>query len=1062
MNINYKHHFTILSWLLLAFCVSAWAQNPSGSNIVSRTKLEARGSRVIEQRVYDNGLGDVTREAQSFPGTSLPDIIVQHEYDEYRRKTKTWLPVTSASGGSYVSDNAVALMAESQYADTTPYSLTEYDGFLLSQTSSQYKAGSEWQSNDRKTSVVYRDTVMVDIFWQYGNIGIEDNIKFFCTRSVDEDGCPKAEYTDITGRLKISETSQGKTYYVYNDKGDIEYVLPPAVSEFIIDSNLGNSWNDEDVDDMIQKYAYIYHYDYKRHCIYKKLPGCAPIYYIYDRAGNCILTQDGNQRQRGEWAYAIPDRFGRPCLSGICHNDMPDYASLPLSSVHVYANYTGCSVETGGYAIENLALDSQTLSSAMYYDGYSFIGQHGVPSSLGYMELSMYSRDSTICHGMQTGSATAYFDENGVAGYTYSAIYYDSRYNVAQVVATNHLGYTDVTSTKYSYTGKPQNIKILHGGIANGHEENYSYSYDNADRLSEVTHKLDTSSNYETLLHNTYNGLGQLTSASNGIFTTDYEYDMHSWLRRINVYNQNPLFEERLMYADSSSPCYNGNISAMTWKNSSNSVQRYNFAYDDASRLTSAAYSEGNNNNKYGTQYAYDCMGNITSLRRNGLQDGGTYGLIDDLTFSYDGNRLTSVNDAVTDPTYNNAWNFKDGADSDFEYEYDENGNLTKDLNKNISSIQYNSLNLPTQILFADGNVIRYTYSADGRKLRAVYTTAMPATTKTIDYCGNLIFENGTLKQILVDGGYIMMDDWSHPYCFYIKDHLGNNRMVVNQRGTVDQVNNYYPYGGLMANSTGWNAQRYKYNGKEFDRMHGLDWYDYGARWQDAAIGGRWHAMDPLCEKYYDVSPYVYCKGDPINLFDPDGSKVLNSKGQNIYYINKQGQLCISNYATKNEQLVYKGLMLTATGQKQLRAMINSRVFIHLQFKDKCKDDKGKHVTYAETQQYKKGNNNGIYMDSKGKFRIKEATIYFYMNSIKESLSNYNNDNYGLTFTEAIGAEAAHESVHASDPIEIHKDIAANNTKNGKKRSIEESEKKPNDVERKYRQELKEKNENEN
>jgi len=189
---------------------------------------------------------------------------------------------------------------------------------------------------------------------------------------------------------------------------------------------------------------------------------------------------------------------------------------------------------------------------------------------------------------------------------------------------------------------------------------------------------------------------------------------------------------------------------------------------------------------------------------------------------------------------------------------------------------------LPTQILFADGNTIRYTYNADGHKLRAEYTTAMPATTKTINYCSNLIFENGTLKQILVDGGYIMMDDWSHPYCFYIKDHLGNNRMVVNQRGTVDQVNNYYPYGGLIANSTGWNAQRYKYNGKEFDRMHGLDWYDYGARWQDAAIGGRWHAMDPLAEKYYDISPYVYCMNNPVRFVDPDGRKWVNSVGQDI------------------------------------------------------------------------------------------------------------------------------------------------------------------------------------
>ena len=170
-------------------------------------------------------------------------------------------------------------------------------------------------------------------------------------------------------------------------------------------------------------------------------------------------------------------------------------------------------------------------------------------------------------------------------------------------------------------------------------------------------------------------------------------------------------------------------------------------------------------------------------------------------------------------------------------------------------------------------------YSADGRKLRAEYTTAMPATTKTVDYCGNLIFENGTLKQLLVDGGYIPMDDWSGAYRFYVKDHLGNNRMVVHPSGSVEQVNNYYPYGGLMANSTGWNAQRYKYNGKELDRMHGLDWYDYGARWQDAAIGGRWHAMDPLCEKYYNISPYVYCADNPVRFIDPDGMKLMRPKG---------------------------------------------------------------------------------------------------------------------------------------------------------------------------------------
>ena len=267
-----------------------------------------------------------------------------------------------------------------------------------------------------------------------------------------------------------------------------------------------------------------------------------------------------------------------------------------------------------------------------------------------------------------------------------------------------------------------------------------------------------------------------------------------------------------------------------------------------------------------------ESMGNIMSLKRNGLQDGGTYGPVDNLTLSYDGNRLTSVKDRVTDPTYKNAWNFDDGADSAQEYEYDENGNVTKDLNKSILSIEYNPLNLPFKIKFSNGNSIIYTYSADGGKLRAEYTTATPATTKRIDYFSNIILEDGKLQQINFEGGYATYVGSLWAYHYFIKDHLGNNRMVVHPSGLnrQPQVNNYYPYGGLMANSTNQDQQRYKYNGKELDRMHGLDWYDFGARWMDAALG-RWHSIDPLCEKYYDVSPYAYCMDNPINRIDPDG-----------------------------------------------------------------------------------------------------------------------------------------------------------------------------------------------
>ena len=110
---------------------------------------------------------------------------------------------------------------------------------------------------------------------------------------------------------------------------------------------------------------------------------------------------------------------------------------------------------------------------------------------------------------------------------------------------------------------------------------------------------------------------------------------------------------------------------------------------------------------------------------------------------------------------------------------------------------------------------------------------------------------------------------------YLIKDHLGNVRAVVKEDGTLEQVNNYFAYGGLLNDvTTGADVQTHKYNGKELDRMHGLDTYDYGARNYDAALG-QFTTMDPLCEKYYHISPYAYCGGNPVNRVDPDGRTVV-------------------------------------------------------------------------------------------------------------------------------------------------------------------------------------------
>jgi RHS repeat-associated protein len=144
----------------------------------------------------------------------------------------------------------------------------------------------------------------------------------------------------------------------------------------------------------------------------------------------------------------------------------------------------------------------------------------------------------------------------------------------------------------------------------------------------------------------------------------------------------------------------------------------------------------------------------------------------------------------------------------------------------------------------------------------------------TIDYSGNLIYENNKLKQILVDGGYITPVDSTNKepvYHFYVQDHLGNNRLVVDEKGTIEQINHYYPFGGLMGESKNLSSnQRYKYNGKELDRMNGLDSYDYGARLHNAPVG-RWMSVDPLAEVDYNISPYVYCGDNPVIYTDPTG-----------------------------------------------------------------------------------------------------------------------------------------------------------------------------------------------
>ena len=254
---------------------------------------------------------------------------------------------------------------------------------------------------------------------------------------------------------------------------------------------------------------------------------------------------------------------------------------------------------------------------------------------------------------------------------------------------------------------------------------------------------------------------------------------------------------------------------------------------------------------------------------------------------------------AVTDDAealnYNGALDFNDGDDADNEYQYDSNGALTYDSNRFIGSISYDYSHHPYKIKMSSGKMdVTNDYTPDGRKLSSRHQAFVPkgkANSYTLilttdRYVDGLILRNGTPFMWQFDGGYVSLDANGAPtsWNYYVTDHLGSTRKVVGSDNSIKETINYYPFGSEMrmqapAQMIGNTWQPYRFTGKELDNQNGLNWYDFGARWYDVAGVPMWTSVDPLCEKNPDVTPYMYCVGDPVNKFDPDGRWSWDSNG---------------------------------------------------------------------------------------------------------------------------------------------------------------------------------------
>src|SRR5690606_12444060 len=252
---------------------------------------------------------------------------------------------------------------------------------------------------------------------------------------------------------------------------------------------------------------------------------------------------------------------------------------------------------------------------------------------------------------------------------------------------------------------------------------------------------------------------------------------------------------------------YNGNISGMQWKSTGDDrLRKYNFSYDAVNRLTGADFNQFTQNsfNKNAnidfsvTGLDYDANGNILHMNQRGWKLGGSV-TIDSLLYSYydHSNRLKNVIDRANDPEtklgdFRSSASYMAGLGGNktttaTDYLYDVNGSMNQDRNKDIENIHYNHLNLPDSITVTGKGSVQFTYDASGNKLRKTVTEGSKVTT-TLYLAGNYV--NDTLQFIGTEEGRARMKDSSLiVYDYFLKDHLGNIRMVL----TDEQQTDAYP-----------------------------------------------------------------------------------------------------------------------------------------------------------------------------------------------------------------------------------------------------------------------------
>ena len=441
----------------------------------------------------------------------------------------------------------------------------------------------------------------------------------------------------------------------------------------------------------------------------------------------------------------------------------------------------------------------------------------------------------------------------------------------------------------YAVGGLPLRSNSSVSGTGKCHTLNVGTGYDAFGRVREQ--KCVTNLGGGILLErNEYDAAGRLAgTVTQGGMGTEFGYDV----RGVLTERKDSLLEMMYSYATGDAPSYAGRISGKKTRvrnGKGYDVTNSAYRYDAMGRLVEATVKQGPSElpvkpvfpplepatagalllpADHSEAFTYDLNANVLTIERKGRDDAGKYRVVDDVEMEYVGNRMSVLRDAAADALLEGSMDMPQGVYSGYDIRYDAAGRLTRDVSRGISNVGYTLTGMPWMIGMMSGDCAEYGYSSAGVKLwERIYNGNV---TTRRDYLGPCEYVDGRLARVNVPQGYIDSLGVLHAYIRDIQGNVAGVYAAKAGKKVLEQLNWYYAYGGLTADSRGQEMNRYRHTGKELVTDLGINSYDFTARWQNP-MTGRFDVPDGMAHVKPWNSPYAFCGGDPINYVDEMGN----------------------------------------------------------------------------------------------------------------------------------------------------------------------------------------------